>query len=121
MPLGLARAFRSAYLTCAAEDLEAVRPRTQMLASRGITTQSEIGEPKDLKEINRADVLLMFWSLASQESEWVRTAVVHALQRRALTPEKLPEICPVPMSLPPAEGPPGLDDLHFNDRVLYFI
>lgn len=66
-------------------------------------------------EIDRRDVLFLFWSKAAKESEWVAKEWKYALNTKG------PEVIePVPMD-PPDQCPPPeeLRGKHFNDRFLF--
>ena len=66
-------------------------------------------------EIDRRDVLFLFWSRAAKESEWVAREWKYALNTKG------PEVIePVPMD-PPDQCPPPeeLRGKHFNDRFLF--
>lgn len=66
-------------------------------------------------EIDRRDVLFLFWSRAAKESEWVAKEWKYALNTKG------PEVIePVPID-PPDQCPPPeeLRGKHFNDRFLY--
>jgi hypothetical protein len=66
-------------------------------------------------EIDRRDVLFLFWSRAAKESEWVAREWKYALNTKGSE-----VIEPVPMD-PPDQCPPPeeLRGKHFNDRFLF--
>lgn len=74
------------------------------------------------RRIDDADLFLLFWSSAAKASEWVKREVLYALERKRGIEEKPPDILPVILEGPPVpEPPPELSDIHFNDRLIYFI
>jgi hypothetical protein len=77
------------------------------------------------KHIDESDVVYLFWSRAAKESQWVNREIDYALQRRKLDTDDddiRPAIVPVIIEGPPLIPPPKqLEDLHFNDKFLYFI
>ena len=74
------------------------------------------------KHIDESDVFFLFWSTAAKNSEWVLKDVRYAIDRHAGDETAPPEIIPVLIEgPPPVLPPPELEELHFNDRFLYFI
>lgn len=127
---GRAHSYRSAFISYARRDRNAVLQRVQMLEPFGIDYFQDILDlrPGDQYEglifqrIDACDLFLLFWSTAARESEWVMKEVRRALVRKAGDDEAPPEICPVIIEGPPAPPPPPeLAHLHFDDRLLYFM
>lgn len=73
-----------------------------------------------VEEIDRSDVLVLFWSQAASRSDHVRREVEYALERRKAghAIEILPVIIDGP---PPAQPPDSLSSIHFNDRHAYIV
>jgi hypothetical protein len=122
--------YRRAFISYASADRPKVLPRVQMLRVQGIDFFQDLLtlEPGDqwereiYKHIDACDVFLLFWSSNAKASEWVLREVRYALERRQRDEQARPEIYPVIIEGPPAALPPAeLADLHFDDRLLYFI
>jgi hypothetical protein len=74
------------------------------------------------RKIDESDVFFLFWSSAAKRSEWVLKEVRYAIERHAGDEMAAPEIIPVIIEgPPPVAPPPELQDLHFNDKFVYFI
>ena len=79
------------------------------------------------RRIDECDVVLLFWSNAARDSEWVGREIDYALarqqrERRADDSADMPAIEPLPIEGPPIPAPPDkLKHLHFNDAMLYVI
>lgn len=102
----------------------------QGLAVSGITVFQDILnlEPGDrweqelYRNIDECDLFLLFWSTAAKESPWVHKEVLYALERQGSDGLRSPEIIPVIIEGPPlVPPPPELQDLHFNDKLLYLM
>jgi hypothetical protein len=73
-------------------------------------------------EIDNCDLFLLFWSRAAAESEWVAKEARYALERRAASKDKRPDLVPLILEGPPAPTPPDfLQHLHFNDWMRFAI
>jgi hypothetical protein len=124
-PSGDARRYRKAFISYASKDRPEVLRRVQMLAAVGLSYFQDVLdlEPGDrwaqklYEHMDQSDVLFLFWSTAAKESEWVRREWQYGLERKGAD-----FIHPVIIEGPPTpEPPPELADLHFADKMLYFI
>jgi hypothetical protein len=122
--------YRKAFISYASKDRDEVLKRVQMLARLKIDFFQDLlslepGERWEralYRHIDESDVFFLFWSTAARDSEWVLREIRYALDRRGGDEFKPPEIVPVIIEGPPlVKPPPELDDLHFNDQILYFI
>ncbi len=122
--------YRAAFVSYASADRNQVLERVQMLSLVGISYFQDLLalEPGDRWSrrielgIDDCDLFLLFWSSRAKSSEWVRREVRHALTRKAGDDLSPPEIRPVILEGPPIVEPwEELADLHFNDRILYFL
>lgn len=74
------------------------------------------------REIDRSDVVLLFWSSAAAASPWVAKEIDYALALKQGHEDRPPDIAPVPIEGPPIPPPPQrLRHLHFNDALLAHI
>lgn len=126
----VARHYRKAFVSYSSKDRIEVLKRVQGLAVTGITVFQDILnlEPGDrwekelYRNIDECDLFLLFWSTAAKESPWVLKEVLYALERRGSDGLRSPEIIPVIIEGPPlVPPPPELQDLHFNDKLLYLM
>jgi hypothetical protein len=127
-----ARAYETAFISYAREDWAEVLRRVQVLRlphlARRLRTFQDVldvdpGErwaQRLYLEIDRCDVLLLFWSRAAHDSEWVRREVRYALERK-VTELDAPEILPVVLEVPPYPPWPELADRHFDDAIARLI
>lgn len=122
--------YRQAFISYASEDRPEVLKRVQMLNLLEIKFFQDVLslEPGQrwqdglYRNIDRSDVLFLFWSRAASRSEWIEKEVRYALQLKAGDDEHPPEIVPVILQGPPEVPPPSyLPDLHFNDTFAFFI
>jgi hypothetical protein len=120
-----AKRYNLAYISYASADRSKVLARVQMLNLVGIRYFQDVlslkpgdsWETEIYKNIDSCDVFLLFWSKAARDSEWVMKEVRYAKNR-----PQPPEIRPVVLEGPPVIMPPeDLNDIHFNDRLVYFI
>jgi hypothetical protein len=120
-----AKRYNLAYISYASADRSKVLARVQMLDLVGIRYFQDVlslkpgdsWETEIYRNIGSCDVFLLFWSKAARDSEWVMKEVRYAKNR-----PQPPEIRPVVLEGPPVITPPeDLNDLHFNDRLVYFI
>jgi hypothetical protein len=129
-PAGHLTRFQQAFISYASRDRQEVLKRVQMLNVAKIKFFQDLLtlEPGDEWEkllydyIDKSDVFFLFWSKAAAESEWVKREVEYAIKRRADKNLPDPEIIPVIIEGPPPAAPPKeLGELHFNDKLIYFI
>ncbi len=127
-PIGEAKRYKHAFVSCAPEDRLHVLPKVQMLSAIKIsffpdTLDLDPGErgEKMYQKIDEADVFFLFWSTAARDSEWVRKETLHAIEMNQRVGENPPEIIPVIIERPTPVPPKELDLLHFDDRAVYFI
>lgn len=120
-----AKRYKQAFISYASADRSKVLARVQMLDLVGIRYFQDVlslgpgdrWEKEIYRNIDSCDLFLLFWSKAARDSEWVLKEVRYAKERRPS-----PEIKPVILEGPPVIMPPeDLNDLHFNDRFVYFI
>ncbi|MDZ7967724.1 MAG: toll/interleukin-1 receptor domain-containing protein [Nostoc sp. DedSLP03] len=126
----VARHYRKAFVSYSSKDRIEVLKRVQGLAVSGITVFQDIlnlepgdrWEQKLYRNIDECDLFLLFWSTAAKESPWVLKEVLYALDRQGSNGLRSPEIIPVIIEgPPPVPPPPELQNLHFNDKLLYLI
>ncbi|MBU0742176.1 TIR domain-containing protein [bacterium] len=122
--------YERAFISYATPDRNEVLKRVQMLASMKIEYFQDVlsldpgvrWERELYRHIDESDLFLLFWSSAAKASEWVRREVLYALDLKKDVEENPPDILPVILEGPPVpEPPPELSDIHFNDRLIYFI
>ena len=120
-----AKRYSLAYISYASADRSKVLARVQMLDLVGIQYFQDVlslkpgdkWETEIYRNIDSCDLFLLFWSKAARDSEWVMKEARYAKNR-----PQPPEIRPVILEGPPVIPPPDdLSDLHFNDRLVYFI
>jgi len=120
-----AKRYNLAFISYASADRSKVLARVQMLDLVGVRYFQDVLNlrPGDTwtKEIYRnidsCDLFLLFWSKAARDSEWVMKEIRYARKR-----QPPPEIRPIVLEGPPVIAPPeDLNDLHFNDRFVYFM
>jgi hypothetical protein len=129
LPLGIAKRYENAFISYASKDRSEVLRRVQMLSVTRIKYFQDILnlEPGDrwerelYKKIDDADVFFLFWSKAASESEWVLKEIQYALNRKSGNEDFPPEIIPVIIEKSPPNPPVELKDIHFNDKIIYFI
>ncbi len=126
----VARHYTKAFVSYSSKDRTEVLKRVQGLAVSGITVFQDILnlEPGDrwkqelYRNIDECDLFLLFWSTAAKESPWVLKEVLYALERQGSDGLRSPEIIPVIIEGPPlVPPPPELQNLHFNDKLLYLM
>jgi hypothetical protein len=129
-PTGEARRYHKAFISYASKDRTEVLKRVQMLRLNHIDFFQDVldldpGERWEqalYKHIDDADLFLLFWSSAALASKWVRKELDYAAQRKHANAEADPDIVPVIIEGPPPAAPPeGYENLHFNDRLIYFM
>lgn len=122
--------YKKAFISYASSDRSEVLKRVQMLAAFGIEYFHDLlslepgqrWEKELYKHIDNSDVFFLFWSNAAKNSTWVMQEVKYALERKKLAVIGNPEIVPVIIEGPPPVTPPDeLTDIHFNDKLIYFI
>jgi len=117
--------YKYAFISYASVDRNEVLKRVQMLPYYDTEFFQDVlslepGERWEkalYKNIDMADVFLLFWSKAAKESEWVMKEVKYAMQANDGTITGKPEIRPVIIEVPPPRPPRALKNLHFNDRI----
>ena len=126
----VARHYTKAFVSYSSKDRIEVLKRVQGLVVSGITIFQDILnlEPGDrwekelYRNIDQCDLFLLFWSTAAKESPWVLKEVLYALERQGSDGLRSPEIIPVIIEGPPLVPPPSeLQNLHFNDKLLYLM
>jgi hypothetical protein len=122
---GESKRYNMAFISYASSDRSEVLKRVQMLSAVGISYFQDVLDlnPGELwarqlyRYIDDSDVLLLFWSSAARESEWVTKEWKYGLSQKG---DEF--IRPVVIEGPPCPlPPPELAHIHFSDRVLYFI
>ena len=125
MPAGEATRYQTAFVSYASQDRAEVLRRVQMLAPVGIKFFQDVMDlvpgqrwsDELYKRIDESDALFLFWSSAAKSSEGVEREWRYALEKRGSG-----FIKPVILEGPPIPPPPAaLADIHFNDKVLYFL
>jgi len=120
-----AKRYGLAFISYASADRSKVLARVQMLSLVGIRFFADVlnlrpgdkWETEIYRNIDTCDLFLLFWSKAARDSDWVMNEVRYARKR-----QPAPEIKPVILEGPPVTAPPeDLNDIHFNDRLVYFI
>ncbi|HKO44461.1 MAG TPA: toll/interleukin-1 receptor domain-containing protein [Pyrinomonadaceae bacterium] len=122
--------YKYAFISYAAVDRPEVVKRVQMLSRFHIDFFQDVltmepgeqWERTNYENIDKSDVFFLFWSTAARNSERVMKEIRYALGRKG--PDRLaaPEIVPVIIEGPPPVPPPAeLKDIHFNDRLIYFM
>ncbi len=123
-----AQRYEYAFLSYASKDVKEVLKRAQALDAVGIKYFHDIlslepgarWQSEIYRNIDSCDLFLLFWSQAAKESEWVLKEAEYALSRQSVCDR--PDIVPVILAGPPIITPPeSLKELHFNDRIHYFI
>jgi TIR domain len=123
--------YRQAFISYASHDRPEVLRRVQLLRALGVgyfqdVLDLEPGErwKRELyRQIELCDLFLLFWSREAKRSKWVRREVKTAL-RLVQSRGELggPALRPVLIEGPPVPKPwRELDELHFNDRLLYLM
>lgn len=124
-----ARGYRLIFISYASKDRDQVLRRVQMLDNLGLHYFQDVlnldpgdrWEKKLYENIDKSDLFLLFWSESAKQSSWVLKEVEYALALQQKN-NNLPEIKPVIIEGPPVIPPPAtLADLHFNDRLIYFM
>lgn len=128
--------YRRAFVSYSSSDRAEVLRRVQAFRIAGVSVFQDAldlepgqrWERKLYREIDRSDVVLLFWSTAAAASPWVAREIDYALklkQDRELKQgrdDEPPDIAPVPIEGPPIPAPPErLRHLHFNDALLAHI
>ncbi len=125
-----AKRYSHAFISYASEDRREVLKSAQMLKATKIEFFQDIlsldpgvrWEREIYRQIDKSDLFLLFWSNSAKNSEWVIKEALHALELQSRSPDGLPDIVPVILEGPPPVLPPdGLRNLHFDDRIRYFM
>lgn len=122
--------YRRAFVSYSSKDRAEVLRRVQAFRIAGLEVFQDVldlepgqrWERELYKEIDRCDVLLLFWSSAAAASPWVAKEIDYALALQQGQDDRPPAIAPVPIEGPPIVPPPErLRHLHFNDALLAHI
>jgi hypothetical protein len=125
-----AKRYRHAFVSYSSSDRAEVLRRVQAFRIAGVSVFQDVLdlEPGQLwerelyREIDRSDVVLLFWSTAAAASPWVAKEIDYALALKQGRDDQPPDIAPVPIEGPPIPPPPeSLRHLHFNDALLAHI
>jgi hypothetical protein len=122
-----ARRYEHAFISYASADRKEVLKRAQVLKAAGVGFFQDIlsldpgtrWEREIYRNIDKCDLVLLFWSRAAKDSEWVIREAEYALERRG--DGDIPDVVPVILETPPPLPPPSLASIHFNDRIHYLI
>jgi hypothetical protein len=123
-------AYQRAFLSYSTEDRPRVLQGIQELQAAGISFFQDldtlrpgaIWEKELIREIDRCDLFLLYWSSSAKASSWVRKEVRYALDRQGDDETAPPEIRPLIIEGPPVPLPwEELAHLHFNDRIIYLM
>lgn len=106
-----------AWVLTAVEGMKKVRADLDVFLDVESLRSGDNWESRLYAEIDRRDVLYLFWSRAARQSPWVDREWRYAMDQKGLeaiepVPMEPPDICP-----PPKE----LESKHFNDSTLYII
>ncbi|MCP3870330.1 MAG: toll/interleukin-1 receptor domain-containing protein [Gammaproteobacteria bacterium] len=131
IPLGdSAHRYRKAFISYASENRGEVLKRVQTLGALKIDYFQDVldlepgerWEKRLYQEIQECDLFMLFWSEAARDSEWVYKEALYALDCRTESSKDQPVIVPVVIDGPPAPAPwSELEELHFNDRLIYLL
>jgi TIR domain len=125
-----ARNYRKAFISYASEDRTEVLKRVQTLSALRVDFFQDVLdlEPGQRWEkalylhIDGSDLFLLFWSSAARKSSWVGKEIAYPLECQKHDLNGEPDIVRVIIEGPPPPPPPAeLADLHFNDRLIYFM
>ena len=126
----VARNYRKAFISYASEDRTEVLKGVQTLNALRVAFFQDVldlepgqrWEKALYQQIEGSDLFLLFWSSAARRSSWVGKEIVYALECQKRDPQGAPDIVPVIVKGPPPPPPPAeLAELHFNDRLIYFM
>lgn len=98
------------------QGMKKIRPDLEVFFDIDSLRSGEDWEQALHREIERCDVLFLFWSRFASESKWVETEWRYALEKKGADC-----IDPVPVELPVYPPPKELNHKHFNDKLLYII
>ncbi|HEY9064778.1 MAG TPA: toll/interleukin-1 receptor domain-containing protein, partial [Burkholderiaceae bacterium] len=124
------RRYHRAFVSYASSDRAEVLHRVQAFRIAGIAVFQDVldlepgqrWERELYREIDRCDVVFLFWSTAASASPWVAKEIDYALTLKCGEDDRPPEIAPVPIEGPPIPPPPErLKHLHFYDALLAHI
>lgn len=122
--------YHRAFVSYSSKDRAEVLRRVQAFRIAGITVFQDVlvlepgqrWEKQLYREIDRCDVVLLFWSTAASVSPWVAKEIDYALALKGGEADRPPDIAPVPIEGPPIPSPPErLKHLHFYDALLAHI
>jgi hypothetical protein len=129
------RRYRRAFASYDSADRAEVLRRVQGIERVGVEVFQDVLDLKPgqlwenelYRRLDDCDVVLLFWSAAARDSEWVTREIDYILARQEREPKtadgaEMPAIEPLPIEGPPVPTPPDkLKHLHFNDALLYAI
>ncbi len=127
---GKIKYYESAFISYASKDRPEVLKRVQMLNAEKIPSFMDMItlEPGDrwerelYKNIDKCDVVYVFWSEAAKRSKWIQKEIIYAYRLQNGKDTAPPDIIPIPIEGPPPIKPPKvLSFLHFNDKFIYLI
>jgi hypothetical protein len=113
---------KSAFASYSSKDREEVLQHIRALQALNVDVFLDVlslrlgeeWEEEIYRNIMEKDVLLLFWSKNTANSEWVRKEYLYALEQKGSQ-----SIIPIPLSSPDEVPPPAeLNHLHFNDIYL---
>lgn len=122
--------YHRAFVSYSSKDRAEVLRRVQAFRIAGISVFQDVldlepgqrWEKQLYREIDRCDVVLLFWSTAASASPWVAKEIDYALTLKGGEADRPPDIAPVPIEGPPIPPPPErLKHLHFYDALLAHI
>lgn len=121
------RRFRQAYASFASEDRAAVQRRLAS-SSAGLLLRVAPSDPvrgsesEVMRQIDEADLFLMFWSRHAIRSARVLREAEYALARQQRQGPESPVIVPVMLdALPPAPRPESLQSIDFSGSLLHIL
>lgn len=124
-----AKRYEQAFVSYASRDRDEVIRGVRMLGIQGIKYFQDVLhlEPgqrwaKELyRHIDECDLFLLFWSKAARRSKWVLRETRYAFDRKGGDSAAPPDIHPIIVQHPAPPPPRFLRDVHFNDKLVYFI
>lgn len=121
--------YKNVFVSYSSKDRGEVLRHYQLLHKFGLTTFLDVmsirtgdrWEPEILRALADADLVLLYWSTNSKESDWVIKEAEMAVKHRKNSGGLQPDILPIILEVPPPAPPESLSDLQFNDPVRYII
>jgi len=121
-----AKWYKKIFVSYCRSDLKKVLYRVQMLHLLEINFFQDIfmrsgakWEKEIFKNIETSDAFFLFWSMAANNSSYVRKEYIHALEINKV--KNIPEILPVIIEYPPPKPPLELQHLHFDDIFGFYL